>query len=676
MSSFPKLFEPLQIARRTAPNRVVFGAHFTRYVDPDPVVGEPGSYGARLAGYLGERAAGGAGIVIAGQAAVHPSTAYQMTHNAQLWDPACVPGLALVADAVKAHGSLAFGQISHNGGLVPGGWSKRPALAPSAIAQYQEPPKALEHHEIDELVESFAIAAAHCADAGIDGVEIHAAHGYLIHQFLTPLLNHRTDQYGGSLENRMRFGTHVLEAVRARVPDDFVVGIRLVGNEEMWDGSGLTPELCAEIGAEWAAAGLVDFVNVSVGQSGIGMVRPLYAKKMLGVDATATVTAAVHEANPDVVTFAVHRIVEPAEAESVLERGASDAVCVVRALIADPQWPAKARDGRPDEIRRCVGCNQGCYGNLVEGLPVTCVTNPVVGRETELGSLESTSTPRHVVVVGGGPAGLEAAWVAAARGHRVTLLERDPTLGGKIPLAASLPGRGEMIDLVSWRIGECERRGVDVRTGVDATADVVAALEPDAVVIAVGADASLTSHSKWHPDVIGVEDDMVIDHETALRIATGATDGVRDTDTAIGERVLILDTVGHIEGVGLAELLAQQGHHVELAMPMASPMLLDPESMPVALGRARRAGAAFLPFTLVPMISPTDGVLVVDALARQPDSRTDIDTVIIRGHAVARTALTDELTARGVEVHVVGDALAARLVDRAIFDGHLAGMAV
>ena len=171
-------------------------------------------------------------------------------------------------------------QLSHNGGVVPGGWSKRPALAPSPVAQYQEPPKALDHDEIDELVAAFAVSAANCAAAGLDGVEIHAAHGYLIHQFLTPLLNHRTDEFGGSLENRMRFGTRVLEAVRAAcsVASSSSASASWA-SEEMWDGSGLTPEHCAEIGARWAGDGLVDFVNVSVGQSGIGMVRPLYSRR-------------------------------------------------------------------------------------------------------------------------------------------------------------------------------------------------------------------------------------------------------------------------------------------------------------------------------------------------------------------------------------------------------------
>ncbi len=364
----------------------------------------------------------------------------------------------------------------------------------------------------------------------------------------------------------------------------------------------------------------------------------------------------------------------------MLERGAADAVCLVRALIADPDWVEKVAARRSTEIRKCVGCNQGCYGNLLEGLPVTCVTNPEVGREDELGSMPATASPRHVVVVGGGPAGLEAAWVAAARGHRVTLLEREQQLGGKIPLAASLPGRGELIDLVAWRIAECERRGVEVRLGVDADADLIRQLDADAVIVATGATAAVDSHSKWHPDVIGADDPMVLDHEEALRRALGGTEaggpGPDGSTGGIGHRVVVLDTVGHIEGVALSELLATQGHEVTLAMPMATPMLVDLESMPAAMSRARRAGVDWRPFTLMPMVSSTDGVLLVDALARQPETLTDVDTVVIRSHAVSDTGLADALRDAGIETYVIGDAVAARLVDRAVMDGRRAGLAV
>ena len=364
--------------------------------------------------------------------------------------------------------------------------------------------------------------------------------------------------------------------------------------------------------------------------------------------------------------FAVHRVLTPDEAEGILERGEADAVTLVRALIADPDWGAKARAGDDDSIRRCTGCNQGCYGNLIQSLPVTCVTNPAVGREDELGAgtLRPAARAKRVVVVGGGPAGLEAAWVAAARGHDVTLLERGDDLGGKIRLAQRLPGREELADFADWRVGECERRGVDVRVGVDATADTVLALAPGAVVVATGARATTTGASKWHPmPVPGSEQPFVIDHERALAGAEGL-DG----------RVVILDVVGHIEAIGLGEQLATGGSEVTVACPLPTPMLLDPETMAAALPRMARAGARWRPNTAMVSIGDHE-VTLIDTLSLAMET-VPADAVVIRTHGLPNDDLYFALQGRVPEVVRVGDAVAARPADRAIFDGHRAGRAL
>ncbi len=663
--SFPRLFSPLRIGPHEARNRIVFGAHFTMYSEPAPVFGEPGFYGDRLGRYLAERARGGVGVIIAGQAQVHPTTAYQMANNAVAWDPAAIPHFRRLTSRIRAHGALAFLQLAHNGGVNQGPWSKLPVWAPSAVANSMEAPKVLEKHEIAELVEHFARSAANAAAGGFDGIELHGAHGYLIHEFLSPRSNRRDDEYGGSLENRMRFVVEVLRAVRAAVGSDVAVGLRLVGDEESptpGDGA-LGADDAAEIARRLEAEGLVDFLNVSVGISGIGMVRPMYVPHLCGTYAAARVKQSL-ERTP---VFAVHRILLPEEAEGILQRGEADAVTLVRALIADPEWASKAMAGRTETIRRCTGVNQGCYGNLTQGLPVTCVTNPAVGREEQLGhgTLVAASRRRRVVVVGAGPGGLEAAWVAAARGHEVVLLERSERPGGKILLAARLPGRAEIADLAVWRIGECERRGVELRLGHDATVESVLAFEPDAVIVATGGRPTRDAPSKVHPMPIpGADQPHVHDHEAALL-----------DPESLGRRVVVLDAIGFIEAIGLAELLASSGRDVTLVTPLAAPLALDRETAAYALGRAVQAGVRYRPSTALVAIGERD-VTLLDVLARRTETIADVDDVVIRTHGAPCDDLYFALRGRVPELRRIGDAVAVRTADRAIFDGHLAGRAV
>ena len=664
VAPYPLLLSPLDVGPVTLRNRVVMGAHFTMFTEPT-VAGEPGFYGERTGRYLADRARGGVGAVICGQAAVHPTTAYQMPNNAAAWLPEAVPHFRRVADQVHEHGAHAFLQLAHNGGVNRGNWSKLPVLAPSVIADYDEPAAALDEAGIAELVEAFAVSAKNAADGGFDGIEVHGAHGYLIHEFLSPKTNFRDDRYGGSLENRMRFGAEVLTAVRARVGPSVAVGLRLVGDEEQWDGSGLTAEDAAEIGAAYEAMGLVDFLNVSVGTSGMGMVRTNYARPGLGVSAAATVKAAV-SATP---VFAVHRILDPDQAEAVLAEGGADGICLVRALIADPDWVEKAASGRADEIRRCTGSNQSCYGNLINGMPVSCVQNPAVGREAELGSgtLGTAAVAKKVVVVGGGPAGLEAAWVAAARGHRVVLLEQAEELGGRIRLAAQLPGRSEMAAVADWRAGECERRGVDVRLGVRADAATLLALSPDAVIVATGGRADKGVKAKYHPTpVLGYEQDWVIDHIEAIeRALAGSLTG----------KVVVLDAVGHIEAIALGELLGRQDVDVTVVTALSAPISLDPETQQAALPRAVRAGMAWRPNTVLGAIGDHE-VTLVDALSHAIEQVTGVDWVVIRTHGRPENALVAELEGKVPEVVAVGDAVAVRPADRAIWDGHQAARAL
>jgi 2,4-dienoyl-CoA reductase-like NADH-dependent reductase (Old Yellow Enzyme family) len=637
------------------------------FTEPSPTFGEPGYFGRRYGRYLAERAAGGVAAVIAGETAVAPNTAYKMVNNAVGWDPSAVPHFEALTSQVHEHGAKAFIQLTHSGAMMLGNWSKEVAVAPSMSPDYFEAPKEMDRRDIAEMIDYHVRCARNAVAGGFDGIEIQSAHGYLLHQFLSPHFNYRSDRYGGSLENRMRFGAEVLTAVREAVDGKLAVGLRLAGDDEISHGPGLTADDCAEAAARYEEMGLVDYLNVSVGLGGLGMVRTNYSPHMFGVYAAHAIKKAVDHTP----VFTVHRILTPDEAEGILERHEADGITLVRALIADPEWVNKARDGRHEEIRRCTGINQSCYGNLLQSMPINCVQNPAVGREDELGTgtLTPAAKSKRVVVVGGGPGGLEAAWVAAARGHEVTLLERSDHLGGAIRLAQQLPGRGEMADLADWRIGECARRGVDIRLRTDATAESVLALNPDAVIVATGGHATKYGRSAYHPmPVPGSEQDWVYDHVEALRLAL-------DTPDSLGSRIVLLEVVGHVQAVGLAELLASQGREATVVCPLPLLMAADGETQAAVLPRAIQAGAVWRPNTAMISIGNHE-VTVIDVLSHAVETITGVDSVVIRTHGLPNNELYYALETRVPEVVSIGDAVAVRPVDRAVYDGHVAARAL
>ncbi|MCU1451976.1 MAG: NemA [Acidimicrobiales bacterium] len=664
---YPHLFRPLKVGPIELRNRVLMGAHFTMFAEANPRYGEPGFYGERMGQYMADRAKGGVGAVVVGQTSVHPGAAYQMPNNAQAWTEESIPHFTTLTSLVHEHGAKAFIQLNHAGAVHHGPSSKVPTWAPSAVTAFYETSKPMDKAEIREVTDYFARSALNAARGGFDGIEIQAAHGYLLAQFLSGRYNFRTDEYGGSLENRARFTAEVIEETRARLKDfDVAIGIRLVGDEEGAAPGGVTLEEGAELGRMFEDRELTDFLNVSIGVSGIGMVQTNYAPHGGAVYAAAAVKKAVDHTP----VFAVQRILRPAEAEGVLERGEADAITLVRALIADPEWVNKAKAGKPETIRLCTGSNQSCLGNMMGGWPVNCVQNPAVGRESELGigTMQPAATQKKVVVVGGGPAGLEAAWVAAARGHDVTLLERAEQLGGKIRLAQALPGRGELANFADWRADECERQGVDIRLGVDATVETVLALRPDAVVVATGGTATVEGSSYFHPmPIAGSDQSFVLTHEEALRRALAGDE--------IGPTVVILDVVGHIEGIGIGELLASQGKNVTTITSLPSPIALDYETSAVALPRAVQAGLKWRPNTVLMQIGD-HSVTLLDALSMATETIEGIDTVVIRTHGLADADLYYALQDKVDEVVRVGDAVAVRYCDRAIYDGHVAARAL
>ena len=664
--SFENIFQPIYVGRSEFRNRIIFGAHFTMFTEPNPVWGEPGYYGRRYGRYLADRAQGGVAAVIAGETAVSADTAYKMPNNANGWDPQCIPHYEQLTAQVHEHGAKVLLQLTHSGAMSLGNWSKQVAIGPSVSPDYSEAPKAMDKKDIRAVIDAHVVCAQNAVAGGFDGIEIQSAHGYLLHQFLSPKFNFRSDAYGGSLENRMRLGSEIMRAVREAVGDEIIVGMRLAGDDEQRHGPGLSADDCADIAMGYE--NLSDYFNVSVGIGGVGMVRTNYSPHLFGVYAAHTIKKSV----PDTPVFAVHRIITPEEADGVIERHEADGITLVRALIADPEWVNKAAENREQEIRKCTGINASCYGNLLQSMPINCVQNPAVGREDDLGlgTLGLAATSKRVVVIGGGPGGLEAAATAATRGHRVVLLEQNDQLGGALRWAAELPGRKEIWEIAQWRIDECERLGVDVRLETPACVESVLALAPEAIIVATGGRATKFGRSAYHPmPVPGSESDWVIDHVEALT-------RLLENPDSLGERIVILDALGHAAAIGLGEMLAVNQKFSTCVTPLPLPIALDGETQAAILPRAVQAGMIWRPNNAIVAIGNHD-VTIVDVHSHQFETISDIDTVVIVTHGLPEEDLYIALElAAECSVVRIGDAVAVRPVDRAVYDGHLAARAL
>ncbi len=654
MSAAPSLlFSPVRIGRLTVPNRIVFPAHFTGF-------GRVHRPTERHARYYAERARGGAGLIVTEITAVHPaSTSFERV----VWgfDPECVPGFRRIAEAVHEHGARIMGQLWHCGrDMTTGLFTEQAAQAPSALrgpASYQLP-HALGVEEIQEVVAGFVRTATHFREAGFDGAEVHAGHGYLIHQFLSPLSNQREDAYGGPFENRLRFLREILTGVRAACGPDFALGVRMSADE--FTAGGLTLADATAIAAAVSSWGLMDVLSVSVGNHGLSyalMIPDMHVPPGAFVGYAAALRASVREP-----VVAVGRINDPVQAERVLAEGQADLVAVCRGLIADPDWPAKARANRGEEIRPCVACNQECIGRLYRGGDLACIHNVAAGREEEFGqgTLRPAARARRVVVVGGGPAGLEAARVAALRGHHVTLYERDSTLGGQVRLAAVPPLRAEFGGIVRFLEHETSRLGVTVVLGKEATVDVVLADAPDVVVVATGSRP-----------------------EAARLTGTDSTPVMTVHEVLGGQKVrghvVIVVESGRTgwESLATAEWLADQGYQVEIVsrLPYVG-FDLNGASLLGFVQRAAQKGIILTPQSVVRSVG--DGTVTLgEVWSDETRSIEGVDAVVVTPDDVAEDGLAARLRQAGIaEVHLVGDAVAPRTVAHAVLEGHRAARAL
>lgn len=652
MEELDMLFSPHQLGHLTVKNRIAVTAHATG-MNPN---GYPSD---QFIDYNAEKAKNGVGLLITmGSASVHPTSPNSDWGGINNWDESIVPHLKKMSEAIKPYGSVLIAQISHKGRRANRDVTWLPVYAPSDIPEdvHQDMPHVIQPEEIEWLVDAYAQAALRLKRGGFDGCEISAAHGHLIDQFWSPLSNTRTDEYGGSLENRMRFGMKVIEAVRAAVGDDFIVGLRMTG-DELIEG-GLTLEDLQEIALKSVEIGKLDYLNIigSIGHTEYHQALTVPSMNYpLGtfVELAGAIRSYLHDEGYEIPVLGLGRVVHPQQAEQILQEGQVDFVGMNRALIADHELPKKAQEGRMDDIRLCMGANEGCIARIYAGKTMTCVQNPVVGRERELASWEPAQTQKTFVVVGGGPGGLETARMAALRGHHVTLIEKNDQLGGQIRLAASTPNRDSYASSVEWLEGQVRKLGVDVQTGKEATVENILELAPDAVVVATGSSGRRPTHLPGgdDPDILTARD-------------------VLEGEAEVGERVLFIDDNHHQEGLSTAEKLADEGHRVTVIS--SSWIVGDEVDMtlrPDLYARLDDLGVTMMPLTNVKEIYPGGSVLVEHYHSHREWEMGPYDSIVYAAKGVANDDLRHQLKGRVPELHYIGDAFASRGLHDAILEG-------
>ncbi|MHB1137639.1 MAG: mycofactocin system FadH/OYE family oxidoreductase 1 [Microthrixaceae bacterium] len=655
-----KLLEPLDLGARVAPNRVILGPHETN-------LGRRRSISERHVAYYARRAAGGAGTIVIEEASVHPSDwPYE---RAPLADD-CAEGWARVARACQDEGAVVLAALGHAGGQGTSHWSQRELWAPSRVPEVnsREVPKWMEPEDIDAVVAGFGSAAKLAAQAGCDGVEINAGQYSLVRQFLSGLTNHRGDEWGG---DRRRFLRDVLGSVRAAVGDDVVVALRL-SCDELAPWAGITPEQAPDLAASVAAdadLARLDLLTVVRGSIySVAATRPDgHTPPGFNLELTRTVRDAVHAATAGRVRVAAQgSIVDVDQAEWALQEGMADAVEMTRAQISDAELVAKLRAGESGRIRPCTLSNQRSQVRDNRNPIVSALGDPYSGHETEDDPVEGhAARPLDLTVVGGGPGGLEAARVAALRGHRVTLYEASSRLGGMVRTAARGHGWERLGLLVDWLESECRLLGVELVTDHTVTVDELAAR---------GADRAEAHH---------------------VILATGSTDGERDYDvTRAGHvvtapraldapddlpdgPVLVWDPIGGPIGVGVAELLAAAGREVHLATQdnIVGNELARSGDLAPANARLQQAGVQLHRRSLLRQVRKGRAVFEDRFTAARRELPAAV--VIDAGHRLPEERMWNELRAHpSLHVVRVGDCVAPRTVHEAVLEGRRAALAL
>ncbi|MGE3687389.1 MAG: mycofactocin system FadH/OYE family oxidoreductase 2 [Acidimicrobiia bacterium] len=647
------LWTPLTIGPITTRNRIVFSAHLTNYA-------RDGRPTEQHAAYYGARAAGGAGLIITEEHSTHPTDwPYEKLIHGFHRD--VIPGYRRITEAVHRHRVPVFAQINHNGGQASSMYSRLPVWAPSAVADplFREVPKAVTAAEIEEIVAGYATVAEHCAEGNFDGIELQCSHSSIVRGFLSPATNKRTDEYGGSLENRSRLLVEIVAAVRRVIGNRLALGVRICGDELIEGGT--TIDEAVRIAGIVERTGQVDYINTSIGVATASLFM-IEASMHVPPGYALFIPSAIRKA-VDLPVVGVGRFKDPLQAERALAEGHCDLVGIVRAQIADADFAAKARAGATEEIRLCLSCNQECVGRMGLNRWLGCIENPRTGREAEHPPTRPPRAPvasgdTTVMVVGAGPAGLQAAIAAARNGHRVTVYEREAEAGGQVRLAASVPNRAEFGDMIRNQLAEARRLGVELRFGVGVWPGLVEEVRPDHVIVATGAEAA---RPWWAPaEATNVRD--------IREVLSGTVEPFGD--------VVVIDEIGFHHATSVAELLADRGCNVEIitnGMVVGQDLgiTLDMENWWI-----RASAKGIVQSTdLVPMGVEGRVLNLLHHPTGTNQTRTP-DWIVLAVPASPVEWLYHDLKSAGFTVSRVGDCVAPRRAHAAVVEGERAGAAI
>ena len=652
--TFPSIFQPLTLRHKTLRNRIVFGAHTANMSDN-------GLPGERHRGYYEERARGGAAMIVVEPVPVHRAAVLTRGNFLHSTDEV-IPHFRKVTDAVKAHGAVICHQLYHVGGHGDGDNSYHAAWSPSGMPSFHDSDgsHAMTEAEIEETIEGYVQAARRAKESGFDGIELFAAYNALLDQFWLPFNNRRDDKWGGSLENRARFSRTIMERIRKMAGDDFIVGLAV--NMEPKSAVSQTIEQLQEIVAWHDQRQLMDYVTCGTGSyfNFIDIIPTVFAADKLGAPHAEALKKVVKHAR---VQCEAH-VRTPDNAEEVLRSGQADMVSIVRGQIADPHWVTKAREGRPEDVRPCLSCNQMCWGRRYRDYWISCLINPSAGREFEWGGdrFVAAEKPKRILVVGGGVVGMEAARVAAERGHRVTLAEASDRLGGLFRLAGQQPRRQQILDYIDWQERQLTRLQVQVMLNAPMDADEVKAFGADEVIIATGSQPDMKGFQRGLPEfdaLPGLEHGQVWSAEDVMA-----------KRAALGKRVILLDETANWKGTGTALAMAEQGHQVTLVTgaPLVMAEMARTAADFPARARLRELGVTLL--TEHVMLEWHGDGATVQVNGGKP-VRIDGDSLVMATTNVSERWLADDTGSA-----TIGDASAARTAAMAIYDGRKWGMGV